>query len=119
MNEAGQKVQGFEPGALETGAADAVLNALPHPVLLVAEDGAIHFANDAAEAFFKAGAAVLRRQPLSEFVPFGSPLLALVEQVRERGAPVNASTSARRATAPSASSTFRSRPCRSGLKRCW
>jgi two-component system nitrogen regulation sensor histidine kinase GlnL len=89
MNEAGQNAQGSGPGVLEASVADAVLNALPHPVLLVAEDGAIHFANDAAEAFFKVGAAVLRRQPLSEFVPFGSPLLALVEQVRERGSPVN------------------------------
>jgi two-component system nitrogen regulation sensor histidine kinase GlnL len=89
MNEAGRNVQGREPGVLGASTADAVLNALPHPVLLVAEDGAIHFANDAAEAFFKVGAAVLRRQPLSEFVPFGSPLLALVGQVRERGAPVN------------------------------
>ena len=29
------------------------------------------------------------RHPLAYFVPFGSPLLALVEQVRERSAPVN------------------------------
>lgn len=74
---------------LEATGADAVLNALPHPVLLVARNGAIRFANAAAEAFFKVGAAVLRRQPLSNFVPFGSPLLALVDQVRARGAPVN------------------------------
>ena len=32
---------------------------------------------------------MLRRHPLSYFVPFGSPLLALVDQVRERAAPVN------------------------------
>jgi len=89
MDEAGRNAQGRESEVLSASAADAVLNALPHPVLLVAEDGAIHFANDAAEAFFKVGAALLRRQPLSEFVPFGSPLLALVEQVRRRGAPVN------------------------------
>ncbi|HSM18955.1 MAG TPA: nitrogen regulation protein NR(II), partial [Hyphomicrobiales bacterium] len=57
--------------------------------LLVDEDGAIRFANGAAEAFFQAGAAVLSRHPLSEFVPFGSPLLALVDQVRDRGATVN------------------------------
>lgn len=91
MSEAVQETHGAGAGvaALAASSADAVLNALPHPVLLVAEDGAIHYANGAAEAFFKAGAAVLRRQPLSEFVPFGSPLLALVDQVRRRGAPVN------------------------------
>ena len=89
MNKAAQKAKETGLAALGSSGADAVVNALPHPVLLVGEDGAIHFANDAAEAFFKVGAAVLRRQPLSEFVPFGSPLLALVEQVRRRGAPVN------------------------------
>jgi two-component system, NtrC family, nitrogen regulation sensor histidine kinase GlnL len=89
MSRAVQKTRGTGLAALGLSGADAVINALPHPVLLVAEDGAIHFANDAAESFFRVGAAVLRRQPLSEFVPFGSPLLALVEQVRQRGAPVN------------------------------
>ena len=46
-------------------------------------------ANTAAEAFFQASVNVLRRHPLEYFVPFGSPLLSLIEQVRERGAPVN------------------------------
>lgn len=89
MSKGAQKAKEKGLAALGLSGADAVINALPHPVLLVAEDGAIHFANDAAEEFFKVGAAVLRRQPLSELVPFGSPLLALVEQVRQRGAAVN------------------------------
>ncbi len=46
-------------------------------------------ANTAEEEFFGASGAVLRRYKLSYFVPFGSPLLPLIEQVRERGAPVN------------------------------
>ena len=69
--------------------ASALLDALPHPVLLVDGDGGIVEANTAAETFFQASTTVLRRHPLSYFVPFGSPLLALVDQVRERGAPVN------------------------------
>lgn len=71
------------------GRADMVLNALPHPVLLIAADGLIDYANDAAESFFQVGSAVLRRHRLQDLVPFGSPLLALVDQVRLRGAPVN------------------------------
>jgi two-component system nitrogen regulation sensor histidine kinase GlnL len=71
------------------GAADAVLNALPLPVVTVAPDGKIADANVAAEAFFEASVPLLRRQLLRELVPFGSPLLALVEQVRNRGAAVN------------------------------
>jgi two-component system nitrogen regulation sensor histidine kinase GlnL len=69
--------------------AGALLDALPHPVLLVREDGSIGEANTAAEQFFQASKNVLRRHPLAYFIPFGSPLLSLVEQVRERSAAVN------------------------------
>ncbi|MCS0496942.1 two-component system sensor histidine kinase NtrB [Ancylobacter mangrovi] len=69
--------------------AEAVVNALPHPVITVAEDDRMVDANVAAEAFFEASLAVLQRHRLQEFVPFGSPILALVEQVRTRGAAVN------------------------------
>lgn len=69
--------------------ADAVLNALPHPVIVVAPDGKVVDANAAAEAFFEISLPLLRRLSLRELVPFGSPLLALVEQVRTRGAAVN------------------------------
>jgi len=69
--------------------ADAILHALPHPVIMVAPHGKIADANVAAEAFFEASIPMLRRHLLSELVPFGSPLLALIEQVRARGAAVN------------------------------
>ncbi|MFZ2067655.1 MAG: nitrogen regulation protein NR(II) [Xanthobacteraceae bacterium] len=70
-------------------AADAVLNALPHPVIVVAPDGKVVDANAAAEAFFEVSVPLLRRQSLGDLVPFGSPLLTLVEQVRSRSAAVN------------------------------
>jgi len=69
--------------------ADLVLNALPHPVLLIGTDGHIVDANVAAEDFFEVSLPVLRRHVLRELVPFGSPLLALVDQVRGRAAAVN------------------------------
>ena len=71
------------------GTAGAVLNALPLPVIMVAADGKISDANVAAETFFEVSALLLRRQSLKDLVPFGSPLLALVDQVRARGAAVN------------------------------
>src|SRR5947209_12991093 len=74
---------------LPSGTSDAVLDALPHPVIMVAADGRIANANAAAEAFFEASLLLLRRQRLRDLVPFGSPLLALIEQVRARGAAVN------------------------------
>ena len=42
--------------------SDAILNALPNPVLLVAPDGRIIDANIAAESFFEISAQFLRRQ---------------------------------------------------------
>jgi two-component system nitrogen regulation sensor histidine kinase GlnL len=72
-----------------TGAADAVLNALPFPVILVSGEGRVADANVAAEAFFEVSLLLLRRHLLRDLVPFGSPLLALVDQVRTRGGAVN------------------------------
>jgi len=69
--------------------SEAILNALPNPVLLVAPDGRIVDANMAAESFFEISAQFLQRQSLKELVPFGSPLLALIDQVRSSGSPVN------------------------------
>ena len=68
---------------------EAILNALPNPVLLIAPDGRIVDANIAAESFFEISTQFLRRQSLKELVPFGSPLLALIDQVRSSGSPVN------------------------------
>ena len=62
---------------------------LPNPVLLVAPDGKIVDANMAAESFFEISTQFLQRQSLKELVPFGSPLLALIDQVRASGSPVN------------------------------
>jgi len=70
-------------------APDAVLNALPHSVIVVAADGRIAHANVSAEAFFEMSLPLLRRHALGDLVPFGSPLLVLVDQVRASGAAVN------------------------------
>jgi two-component system nitrogen regulation sensor histidine kinase GlnL len=74
---------------LTATAAEAVLNALPHPVIVVSPDGKVADANVAAEAFFEVSLPLLRRHSLHDLVPFGSPLLTLVEQVRATGAAVN------------------------------
>jgi two-component system nitrogen regulation sensor histidine kinase GlnL len=77
------------PASFPSVTADAVLNALPHPVIMVSADGKIADANAAAESFFEVSVPLLRRHFLRDLVPFGSPLLTLVDQVRTRGAPVN------------------------------
>jgi len=75
--------------AATMGTADAVLNALPLAVVLIGPDNRIKDANAAAEDFFDMSVALLRRHLLRDVVPFGSPLLALIEQVRQRGGAVN------------------------------
>lgn len=70
-------------------AANIVLNTIRRPVIMVDADGFITFANADAEDFFRSSATMLARNTLSKLVPFGSPLLTLVDQVRERRAPVN------------------------------
>jgi two-component system nitrogen regulation sensor histidine kinase GlnL len=72
----------------ESGAI-MLLDALPHPIILVDSDDHIAEANAAAETFFQASKSVLRRSPLAQFIPFGSPLLALIGQVRRKSAAVN------------------------------
>jgi two-component system nitrogen regulation sensor histidine kinase GlnL len=74
---------------LAASPAEAILNALPLAVIVVGPDGMIKDANVAAEDFFDMSVALLRRHVLRDLVPFGSPLLALIEQVRQRGGPVN------------------------------
>jgi two-component system nitrogen regulation sensor histidine kinase GlnL len=80
---------GSRDTAAELGAAEAVLNALPHAVVVIGPDAKIVDANVAAEDFFDISVMMLRRHSLRDLVPFGSPLLALIEQVRQRGGAVN------------------------------
>lgn len=69
--------------------AALILNAIRHPVIMVDTDGRIVFANADAEDFFRSSASLLSRDPIERFVPFGSPLITLINQVRERRAPFN------------------------------
>lgn len=66
----------------------SILQSLPQPVIVCGGDGAIAFANYAAEAFFQASSSILTRQKLSDFIAFGSPILSLIESVATRLAPM-------------------------------
>lgn len=69
--------------------ARILLDTIRRPVVMVGPDGFITYANADAEDFFRSSAAVLTRDTLAKLIPFGSPLLALIDQVRERLTPVN------------------------------
>src|SRR6202045_3620238 len=85
----GMSLAGNRNPAAAIGTAEAVLNSLPHAVVVIGPDAKIVDANVAAEDFFDISVMMLRRHSLRDLVPFGSPLLALIEQVRQRGGAVN------------------------------
>lgn len=79
--EAGQDIKGI--------ACEALVEALPHPLLVIGKGLAITYVNSAAEDFFQMSAGVLCRHSLPDVVAFGCPLIALVEQVQRNGTTVN------------------------------
>ncbi|MBX9739745.1 MAG: PAS domain-containing protein [Beijerinckiaceae bacterium] len=78
-----------DPAASFAPTAQLLFNNLPHPVLAVARDGSIRDANVAAETFFELSRVMLLRLKLADVLPFGSPLLSVVEHALSRGAVVN------------------------------
>ena len=67
----------------------AILNVLPLPVIVIGAGDRVVEANLAAQAFFDMSDAMLARHRLSEIVPFGSPLLALIDAIRRDGGSVS------------------------------
>jgi two-component system, NtrC family, nitrogen regulation sensor histidine kinase GlnL len=69
----------------DTRPARNLIDAMPMPVIELDAQNAILFANSAAEPLLGAGRERLRKRDLAEFVPPRSPLLQLLEHVREKG----------------------------------
>ena len=74
-----------------TGAIDfsAMLEAIPNPLLIVSADNEVQFANIAAENFFKASSKSLSRRGLDSIIPQTSPVLSLLDEVRQSQATIN------------------------------
>ncbi len=66
-----------------------VMNALPHPVVMLNEENLICYNNAAAEVFFRSGTSSLQKKSIQHFLPFSSTLLSLIDQVRTSCSPVN------------------------------
>jgi two-component system, NtrC family, nitrogen regulation sensor histidine kinase GlnL len=64
--------------------AEAILFAIPDPVMVLDETGSIRFVNPATEQFFGAGRSFICSRTLADLVHFDSPLNALANQVREQ-----------------------------------
>lgn len=68
--------------------AALILDALPAPVIAIDEQDRISYINAHAQQFFKSSTHMLLNQPLAKLVPFGSPVLSLIGQVRRDGVSV-------------------------------
>lgn len=68
---------------------DWLLEALPHPIIVLDDNNVFVYANAAAEGFFSTSTAMLRRQTLGDILAFGSPLEALSRQVRDDDSTIN------------------------------
>jgi two-component system nitrogen regulation sensor histidine kinase GlnL len=71
------------------GDAVRLLNALSQPVLALDATGRIRDVNNAAEHFFDMGRALLQRSRLDDIMPFGSPVLELVEEAISEQSPIS------------------------------
>ncbi|MET0482410.1 MAG: PAS domain-containing protein, partial [Aestuariivirgaceae bacterium] len=65
------------------------MEALPCPVIVMDAAQAITYANGAAEYFFATSQSVLKRLRLVDVVPFSSPLIGLLAQVRQDNVRIN------------------------------
>ena len=66
-----------------------MLNALPHPVFAVNQQGYFCYCNNAAEVFFGSSQTLLKRYKLADYMPKGHPILDMVDQVRAQQSPIN------------------------------
>lgn len=66
-----------------------IINAVPHPLLLIGEKDQVLYVNAAAEQFFQVGAPLMQGRPIDDFLPFASPLSALIRDVRRKASPIN------------------------------
>ncbi len=68
---------------------EALVQSLPHALVVVDGENRIAFANLAAEEFFGASEAVLKKRALHSFLAFAHPLTGLADQVRQTRQTVN------------------------------
>ncbi len=80
--------QGIEKPA--TGSIpELVLDAMTHPVILIDASNDIIYANQASEIFFKSSVGFICKKGVDYFLPFGSPVMALIDQVRTENSTIN------------------------------
>jgi two-component system nitrogen regulation sensor histidine kinase GlnL len=75
-------LDGISDGRFE---GDALVHALPDPILVIDTDDRVRYVNTAAEQFFASGRDSLNRQSIQELTAFDSPIVDLIDRVRVNG----------------------------------
>ena len=70
-------------------AAQAILQAIPNPLIVLNEANAITFANMAAEQFFQTSLKMLQAMTITDIIPATSPVFGLISAVRADAASAN------------------------------
>jgi two-component system nitrogen regulation sensor histidine kinase GlnL len=68
---------------------ETILNALASTVMVISIDDTISYLNNAGEQFFQGSASLLTGQGISSLIPTDSPILAVLEQVKNSGTAVS------------------------------
>ena len=87
--KAGKAGKAAKSGLVALSSDHKLLNALPHPILLIGARDEILAINSAAEHFFQLGEQLMLGRVIDDFIPFSSPLTALISEVRRKSAPIN------------------------------
>ena len=69
--------------------SSVVLNAIPHPIIVVDRSDAVEFVNSAAEQFFDTSHGVIRGRSLGTLLAHDSPIFSLIRQARQGGGGVS------------------------------
>ena len=62
-----------------------ILDSMPQPVLAVGNDRRVRYANLSAQEFFGRSLASLQKKHIADMLPFGSPLVSLIEKCLDFG----------------------------------
>lgn len=66
-----------------------ILNAVPHPILVIGDENEITYANASAELFYHLGLSQLQKQTIEKLLPFGCPIINAIDQVRKTSGSYN------------------------------
>lgn len=82
----GDKVENISSPVATSDHTDVILNSLADAIITLDVDNKIIYVNMAAEQLLGSSIRILKRKSLNEIIPYDSPLMELIDQVRKKKA---------------------------------